>query len=103
MSFLMIGSFTLVSWGTLGFFETPGSITKDTEVQAWISTDFWWILLPMGPIWHARCLYSGVLGDLGTTLGRSWDDPGTPEGTRKDLVRSSLGFYRFCIDLGDPF
>ena len=27
------------------------------------------------------------------TLGRSWDDPGTLEGTRKDPVESRLGFY----------
>ena len=37
------------------------------------------------------------------TLGPSWDGPGTLEGTRKDLVRSRLGFYRFFVDLGDPF
>ena len=37
------------------------------------------------------------------TLGRSWDDPGTLEGTRKDPVRSRLGFYRFFVDFGDPF
>ena len=37
------------------------------------------------------------------TLGRSWDDPGTLEGTRKDPVRSRLGFYRFFVDLGNPF
>ena len=37
------------------------------------------------------------------TRGRSWDDPGTLEGTRKDPVRSRLGFYRFFIDLGDYF
>ena len=37
------------------------------------------------------------------SLGRSWDDPGTLEGTRKDPVRSRLGFYRFFVDLGDPF
>ena len=36
-------------------------------------------------------------------LGRSWDDPGTVENTRKDPVRSRLGFYRFVVDLGDPF
>ena len=39
----------------------------------------------------------------GTILGRSWDDPGTLKGTRKDTVSSRLGFYRFFIDLGDPF
>ena len=37
------------------------------------------------------------------TLGRSWDDPGTLEGTRKDPVSSRLGFYRFFVDLGDRF
>ena len=35
--------------------------------------------------------------------GRPWDDPGTLGSTRKDIVRSRLGFYRFLIDLGDPF
>ena len=37
------------------------------------------------------------------TLGRSWDDPGTLRITRQDAVRSRLGFYRFSVDLGDPF
>ena len=37
------------------------------------------------------------------TLGRSWDDPGTLGSTRKDNVRSRLGFYRFLVDLGDQF
>ena len=37
------------------------------------------------------------------TLGRSWDDPGTLGTTRQDTVRSRLGFYRFLVDLGDPF
>ena len=36
------------------------------------------------------------------TLGRSWGDPGTLEGTRKDSVRSRLGFYRVFVDSGDP-
>jgi hypothetical protein len=35
--------------------------------------------------------------------GGPWDDPGTLEGTRKDPVRSRLGFYRFLGDLGDRF
>ena len=35
--------------------------------------------------------------------GGPWDDPGTLEGTRKDPVRSRLGFYRFFVDLGEPF
>ena len=60
-------------------------------------------MVPLGVIWHAWCLYFGVLGDPGTILGRSWDDPGTLEGTRKDPVSSRLGFYRFFVDLGDPF
>ena len=47
------------------------------EVKAWISFDFWWILLSMGVVWHALCIYFGVLGDPGTILGRSRDDPGT--------------------------
>ena len=37
------------------------------------------------------------------TLGRSWDDPGTLGSTRKDTVRSRLGFYCFFADLGYPF
>ena len=37
------------------------------------------------------------------TLGRSWGDPGTLGGARKDTVRSRLGFCRFLVDLGDPF
>ena len=60
-------------------------------------------MVPLGVIWHAWCLYFGVLGDPGTILGRSWDDPGTLEDTRKDPVSSRLGFYRFFVDLGYPF
>ena len=37
------------------------------------------------------------------TLRRSWGDPGTFGSTRKDTVRSRLGFYRFVVDLRDPF
>ena len=44
------------------------------------------------------------------TLGRSSDDPwklGTTRqdtvSTRQDTVRSRLGFYRFLVDLRDPF
>ena len=58
-------------------------------------------MVPMGVIWHAWCLYFGVLEVPGTILGRSWDDPGTLEGTRKDLVRPRLGFCRFFNDLKD--
>ena len=59
----------------------------------------------MGVIWHALCLYFTVLGYPGTILGRSWNDLGTLGSTRKDTVRSRLGFYRFLVvvDLGDPF
>jgi hypothetical protein len=57
----------------------------------------------MGVIWHAWCFYFTVLGDPGTILGRSWDDPGTLGSTRKDTVRSRLGFYRFLVDLGNAF
>ena len=57
-------------------------------------------MVPMGVIWHAWCLYFGVLEVPGTILGRSWDDPGTLEGTRKGPVRSRLGFYRFFGDFG---
>ena len=37
------------------------------------------------------------------TLGRSWDDPGTLGSTRKDIVRSRLGFCRFFVVSGDSF
>ena len=45
----------------------------------------------------------GPWNDPGAILGRSWDDPGTVGGTRNDPVTSRLGFYRFFVDLGDPF
>ena len=104
LSFGMIGGFTLASWGTLSrFWETGEHNKRNFNVQAWIFTDFWSILVPMGFIWHAWCLYFTVLGDPGTILGRSWDDRGSLGSTRKDTVRSRLGFYRFFVDLGDPF
>ena len=94
----MIGGFTLASWGTLGrFWETGEHNKRNFNVQAWIFTDFWLILMPMGVISRAWCLYFNI-------LGRSWDDPGTLGSTRKDVVRSRLGFYRFLIDdLVEPF
>ena len=77
----MIGGFTLASWGTLGQFWDTGEHTKGHfEVQAWIFNDFLWILVPMEVIWHA-C--ASTLASWGT-LRRSWGDPGTLEGTRKD-------------------
>ena len=81
------------------FWDTREHKKGHFEVQAWISIDFWWILLPMVVIW---LLGASTLASWGA-LGRSWDDPGTLEGTRKDPARSRLGFYRFFIDFGDPF
>ena len=58
---------------------------------------------------HLACLVpllwrpGGPWDDPGAILGRSWDDPGTVGGTRKDPVRSRLGFYRFFVDLRTPF
>ena len=98
----MIGGFTLASWGTLVRFWDTGEHNKGHfEVQAWIFTDFWWILVPMGVIWHAWCGAS-TLPSWGT-LGRSWDDPGTLGSTSQDTARSRLGFYRFLVDLANPF
>ena len=37
-------------------------------------------MVPMGVIWHAWCLYFGVLEDPGTILTRSWDVGGHKEG-----------------------
>ena len=97
LSFSMIGGFTLACLGTLGrFWDTWEHNKGHFEFQAWIFTDFLcpWVSFGM--------LGASTLASWGT-LGRSWDDPGTLEGTRKDFVRSRLGFYRFFIDLGDPF
>ena len=104
LSFGMIGGFSLAFWVTLGRFWDTGEHNKGFfEVHACFFIIFLWILVPMGVIWHAWCLHFGVLGDSGTLLGRSWDDPGTLEDTRKDPVRSRLGFYRFFVDLGGLF
>ena len=69
-----------------------------------IFIDFWWILVPIGVVWHASLASWGTLGrswgDPGALLGRSWDDPKTLEGTRKDPVRPRLGFCRFLVILG---
>ena len=74
LSFGVIGGFTLASWRTLGRFWDTGEHNKVIfEVQAWIFTDFWWILVPMGVIWYAWRFYFTVLGDPGTILGRSWN------------------------------
>ena len=100
LSFGIIGGFTLASWATLGRFWDTGEHNKGIfEVQAWIFTDFWQILMPTGVIWHAWCLYFTLLGDPGTILRRAW---GIREDI-KDIVRTRLGFYRFLVDLGDPF
>ena len=96
LSFRMIGSFTLVSWGTLSlFWDTREHNNGNLEVQAWISIDFWWILLPMVVIW---LLVASTLASWGT-LGRSC----TMGDTRKDPARSRLGFHRSFNDLVDPF
>ena len=81
-------------------FGTLGSITKDTLRSRpgflQIFGGFWcpWVSFGM--------LGASTLPSWGT-LGRSWDDPGTLGSTKKDTVRSRLGFYRFFVDLGDPF
>ena len=65
----MIGGFTLACLGTLGrFWDTWEHNKGHFEFQAWIFTDFLWILVPMGVIWHAWCLYFTVLGDPGAIL-----------------------------------
>ena len=35
-------------------------------------------------------------------LGRSWEDPATLGGARKDTLRSRLGFYGFLVDFRGP-
>ena len=35
--------------------------------------------------------------------GERWGDPGASGSTRKDTLRSRLGFYRFLIDSVNPF
>ena len=75
----MIGSFTLVSWGTLGlFWDTREHNKGHFEVQAWISTDFWCYLACLEPLlWRP---------------GGPWDDLGTLGSITKDTLRSMLGF-----------
>ena len=51
----------------------------DVGFLAFSQTDFRF-MVPMGVIWHAWCLYFGVLEDPGTILGRSWDIGGHKEG-----------------------
>ena len=75
-----------------------GSLALVVGILAFLRPDLRF-MVRMGVIWHAWCLYFGVLGDPGTILGRSW----ALEGTRKDLVRSRLGFCRFFDDFGSPF
>ena len=55
--------------------------------------------------YYNRFSYYDVWSTLASwgVLGRSLDDPGTLGSSRKDTVRSRLGFYRVLIDLGDPF
>ena len=64
-------------------------------------------MVPMGVIWHAWCLYFGVLGDPGTILGRSWGDPGAILGRCRAQGRilsgPGLDFVDVFADLGTPF
>ena len=53
--------------------------------------------------WLAGSLMPDALHFCNQISGWSWDDPGTLEGTRKDPVRSWLGFYRFLVGLKEPF
>ena len=77
---------------------TLGSITKDTlrsrPGYSQIFNGFWCPWVSFGMLGASTLPFWG-------TLGRSWDDPGTLGSTRKDTVRSRLGFYRFFVDLGD--
>ena len=85
-------------------------ITLPCWIVCWLADswmlDFWQFCNQFLGLW---CLWVSF-GMLGAStlaswrsLGRSWDDPGTLEGTRKGPVRSRLGFYRFFGDFGDPF
>ena len=49
-------------------------------------------MVPMGVIWHAWCLYFGVLEDPGTILGRSWNIGGHKEGPCEVQAWSLLVF-----------
>jgi hypothetical protein len=51
----------------------------------------------------AQACHLACLVPLLWRSGGPWDDPWTLRSTRKDTVRSRLGFYRFLIDLGHPF
>ena len=48
----------------------------DAGFLACLQTDLRF-MVSMRVIWHAWCLYFGVLGDPGTILEPFWDDPGT--------------------------
>ena len=102
LSFRMIGSFTLVSWGTLAFLpDTREHNNGHFEVQARISTDFGgfycpWVLFGM--------LGAFTLASWGT-LGRSWSDPGTILGHWRTQGRTlrgpGLDFISFLL-IGGP-
>jgi hypothetical protein len=80
-------------------FGTLGSITKETLrsrpgfLRSFIGCWCPWVSFGM--------LGASTLPSWGT-LGRSWDDPGTLGSTKKDTVRSRLGFYRFLVDFREP-
>ena len=79
-----------------------GLLAPGCRILGILQADFSF-MMPMRVIWHAWCLFFGVLGDAGATLGRSWDDPGKLGSTNKDTARSRLRLYRFLVDLGVSF
>ena len=97
--FRMIGSFTLVSWGTLGFFGTLGSITMDTLSPG---LDFYRFLVDF----VAHGCYLACLVPLLWRPGGPWDDPGTILGHWRTQGRTlwgpGLDFTDFCWFRG-PF
>ena len=106
----MIGSFTLVSWGTLGlFWDTREHNKGHFEVQAWISTDFWCYLACLVPLlWRL----GGPWDDPGTMLGRSRDIGGHKEGpcdvfayfwTKKEDLFISISRLLFLMIFGFDF
>ena len=60
-------------------------------------------MVPMGVIWHAWCLYFGVLGDPGTILGRSWDIGEHKKGHCEVQAWILLIFGRFRVPIYRDF
>ena len=65
------GRFSLFDFGFIKFLCWNVCWLLDAGFMAFLQPDLRF-MVPLGVIWHAWCLYLGVLG----TLGRSWDDPG---------------------------